>query len=736
MTGCFIGMSGVVLTYAVFRLVFGLGVRDAMVAAWMALYAFVVVVTEGLSLFSLLGRTGILSAWLSLLAAEGLVLWVNREKGTGFLVREKAVWRQWGRASRLDFPVAVWACAALLALTAVYAFLAPNFEPDAQTYHLPRVQHWLVNRSIRFYETAVARQNFQPPGFSFVICHVIALMESDRLINFVQWGAYVMSAGVASLIARELGARRHGQCVAAGLSLALPAAISQSYIAVNDQFATVPVLYFALCLIRFGRSGARGTGAWAFAAGVSIGLAGLAKQTALGYVAACAVILSAEILVRAWRSSGATKTFRLVTLLACVAVCGALCYVPHGLRNMQAYGNPFSGEPPNMLTNVRLTPRKVAVNMVKHAAAHLATPFNTLNRPIHQGVAWFAGDLLNHEDITYQGPLYDTCFRVIRPLGKATIAAANPVHFILFLVVGAVWLIHARRHFMVLTRCGLPVLAGAVLYCVIFKWQPWSARLQIPLFLLMGTGVAVWLEQSGLPRYVRKGGAVVMMGYALLHILLRPGWYMPPFLFGRGSGESGITEKMTVGDKIRRLNSQGWPKEEIRTMRATAPVELARGYSLFFTERDRQYFGDETYYGETHGLYVAMKEMIAFLKKRKALQAYSPVIGLLLSSDHGNIPADDERVPFPYEYLLWVFARNVTGVGDPRFEHFGLSEPQKLAQRYFGERPGLLISDKSRESVLERLKEAYAIQSLFSNRLFTVYEVRKRKGDNLEKAAL
>jgi len=735
MIGCLIGMSGVVLTYAVFRLVVGLGMRDAMVAAWMALYAFVVVVTEGLSFVSLLGRTGILSAWLGLLAAEGLVLWVNREKGAGFLLREKAAWRQWGRASRLDFPVAVWACAALLALTAIYAFLAPNFEPDALSYHLPRVQHWLVNRSIRFYETAIARQNFTPPGFSFVICHVIALMESDRLINFVQWCAYVMSAGVASLIARELGARRHGQCLAAGLSLALPAAISQSYIAVNDQFATVPVLTFTLCLLRTGRGGEKGSGVWAFSAGVSMGLALLTKLTSLVYLAAIAVALSLALLAWVWRNAGVGQTIRLAMMLACVAAGGFSCYVPHGIRNMRAYGDPFSGEPPGMLTNVRLTPRKVAVNMVKHASVHLATPLRAMNLPIERGVARFAGDLLDHADIVYQDPLHDTRFRVIRPLGKATVAAANPVHFILFLMVGSVWLIHARRHFVLLTRCGLPVFAGAVLYCVIFKWQPWSARLQIPLFLLMGAGVAVWLERCGLPSCVRKGGAVAIMVYALLHILLRPGWYMPPFLFGRGSAESGITENMTVGDKIRQLNISGWPKEEIRTMRATVPAVVARGYSLFFTERDRQYLGNETYLKKSEE-YERLKELTRFLENAGQGKGYSPVIGLLVSSEHGNIPSENMREPYAYEYLLWVFMRNVTGVGTPRFEHFGLSEPQKLAQQYFGERPGLLISDKSRESVLERLKEAYAIESLFSNRLFTVYEVRKRKGDHPGKAAL
>ncbi|MDD4101920.1 MAG: hypothetical protein PHU80_04730, partial [Kiritimatiellae bacterium] len=61
-----------------------------------------------------------------------------------------------------------------------------------------------------------------------------------------------------------------------------------------------------------------------------------------------------------------------------------------------------------------------------------------------------------------------------------------------------------------------------------------------------------------------------------------------------------------------------------------------------------------------------------------------------------------------------------------KFEHFGESDPDVLARRYFGGKPGLLVSDMTRPSVVERLSQSQAVECVLSNRCFAVYGVSLR----------
>ncbi|MDX9867302.1 MAG: hypothetical protein RBT78_05200 [Kiritimatiellia bacterium] len=713
------------LWYAVCRSVFRLGVRDAAWAVWLGAYAFVFVSTEALSALRALGRPGILVAWCAVLGIAGVLLWRRRRMVVPVVVTEPVVWGRALGALRSLFPVAFWVCAGLFLFTAVHAVLSPPFEIDAMTYHLPRVQHWLANRSIGFYDTAIVRQNYQAPGYSFALCHLIALTATDRWVNLIQWIAYGMGGVTASLIAREAGARLRGQGLAGLLAWSLPAAISQSFTCVNDQFAAVPVLGFVLALIRWLRAPDRMR--HGIVAGAAMGLALLAKWTALVYVAAFALPVSVAALVSVGRRSGFGRAARLAALLAFVALGGVCVILPHVARNLRMYGDPFSGEPPGMLTTVRLTPRKVAVNVVRHVATHLTFPLRVLNRPLERAVAKWAGAELNDPDITYCGAVYDWPFALIPPLGKGTASAANPLHLLLFTVAGAVWLIRWKRNRDLVMAFGLPVWIGAGMYCLLFKWQLWSARLQIPLFLLMGTGVAVWLERCRPGARVRAGVLGVMMGYAAFHLFLRPTWYLPPFLYGRGTPGGGIPEHVSVAKKVRMLMAGNWPRAELRHMARTVPPEMAWGYSLFFTPRDRQYLGNETFL-ERNTEYAVLRECLAFLLEACGRQGFCPTIGLLISSENGRLAPEARLMPYSYEYLFWALARNVTGTGFPRFAHFGTDDPERVAQRVMGGRPGLIVSDRTRERVLERLARTREVSCVQSNRLFAVYAVRPFSG--------
>ncbi len=724
----FPGISIIVLTCFGLCLTFRLAgqrLRDAVVRSWVVLGLFVFVSTEALSLGQWFKPGAITSVWALLLL--GLAGWLlrQRRRAAALLAGDRSAVAGHLRALYGSQRFVVLAVAAVLVLTLVHALLAPSFDLDSLSYHLPRATHWLANGSIRFYETAIARQNFQAPLYSFCLAHVMALTQSDLLLNLIQWVAFGVSAAVMSLIAGEMRISRRGQWLVAVLTLCIPQAVSQTIVCVNDLFAATAVMAFVLYLMRLLRSERIEWPLAALAAG-ALGVAFLAKYTALIHIAGFAVPIAVAALFRIWRRGALRQALKMAGVLMLVVVAGSALLAPQVVRNMRYYGDPLSGEPPDMLTNVNLTPKKLAVNYLRHLSMHTALPLYALNRPVERAVRRFAGDLIEDPDITYQNSLCFTDYRIFTPLGKFSANASNPLQFLFFaLLLAALVVTRLKGGGAVLEYSVVPVLCGALLYGAVFKWQPWCVRLQIPYFMLMAPGIVLWLETR---RGVLRAAPVLAylsMGYALLHIALFSDWYMPGFLYGRPSAASGLSERTALAPKILYLHHRGWPADEIRQMRSSVPEVLAGGYSLFWTDRRRLYLGN-LYHEESYYRYADSVQAMAYLQAQAGRQGRASNIGVLLSSDHGNMKPDrgftGER-PFAWEFLLWMMAENVTGQKPLKFEHFAEGEPQVLAASYFGDQEALILSDYSRESVLEKLKETRSVERVYSNSTFSVYSV-------------
>ena len=93
----------------------------------------------------------------------------------------------------------------IVCVVGLVAAVAPPNTNDALTYHMPRVVHWIQDRSVAFYPTHILRQLYLSPGSEFILLHFQILSGSDHLANFVQWFSMLGSAVAVSLIAKELG---------------------------------------------------------------------------------------------------------------------------------------------------------------------------------------------------------------------------------------------------------------------------------------------------------------------------------------------------------------------------------------------------------------------------------------------------------------------------------------------------------------------------------------------------
>jgi hypothetical protein len=105
--------------------------------------------------------------------------------------------------------------ALLAGIVGLTALLSPPNTWDAMDYHLPRMVEWIANRGVQFFPTLDFAQLIHPPWAQFTMLHLTLLWGSDRLVNLVEFSSFAGSIIGISLIARQLGAGRRGQILAA-----------------------------------------------------------------------------------------------------------------------------------------------------------------------------------------------------------------------------------------------------------------------------------------------------------------------------------------------------------------------------------------------------------------------------------------------------------------------------------------------------------------------------------------
>lgn len=362
--------------------------------------------------------------------------------------------------------------AAVLGLTLLIALLAAPNNWDSMVYHLSRVAHWAQNGTVAFYPTATLRQLFLNPWSEYALAHFFILAGGDRFVNLLQWLALPASLAGVSWIARQLGAPRSGQILAALAAATLPMSVLQATTTQNDLAAAL----WLVCLVVFLIEYVRAPSAWSLAAaGVALGLAVLTKSTAYLFA------LPFMLLFAAW----GLRRLRLAFIrpLAVLAFLALLVNLPHYARNTALFASPIGPSQETVLyRNDRFTPAVLVSNLTRNLALHLAT-VSPFNEAVYDAVAavhnWIGLDL-NDPGTTWQ----DHVFRVDRYIVNED-ASGSPFHLGL-LALTVVMLILRRRRVparAALVYAGL-LAAGLLVFSAFLRWQTWHPRLHLPLLIL------------------------------------------------------------------------------------------------------------------------------------------------------------------------------------------------------------------------------------------------------------
>jgi len=489
-----------VLLLLIFRTVYANRREAALVAAtW---WTFILVaLTEALSIDRAITRPGLAVGWFCAVAAVAVLAAVLLRKRAGNVVvpRPSDLLTSAPRLTRAEW-LMISGAAFICALVGITAIVSPPNGSDQLQYHLPRVVEWASRRSVSFFPTHYYVQLFAPPLAEWTMLHSYVLTGGDRFVGLVQWLAFVWSAIGVSLIARELGADFKGQILAAFLCVTLPQGILAASGAKNDWVLACWMTAAVFFLIRWFRAPG-----WLTTCnlGIAAGAALLSKGSVYAFLPPIVVALS----VWALRSQWKTALKRAPVALALIIVMNG----PQWARNRSLGGSILGLTAPDVAGkekyNVdRITLGGAASNVLREAAMHLATPvdgFNQRATNIVRGlISHLGGDPddraytnYGNFEIPHQYFLHDEYY------------AGNPLHLVLALFAFAAVFFVWRGGHTGATALALGIIGGFVLYCSLFKWEIWCARLHLPLFVIAGAVIAVVICQ----RFPRLTGTVVVI---------------------------------------------------------------------------------------------------------------------------------------------------------------------------------------------------------------------------------
>lgn len=519
-----------VITYILFVMVFYRGTNSsrmsiAFVKSHLVIFSFIAISTELFSLIDQITFSTFLVVWLLFLLAGCFLTYKHWNERDFTFLRPTNI--------SLVEKILLGAIFIIVITTFFTAIVFPPNNFDSMTYHLPRVLHWINNQNVSFYPTDITRQNYQMPLAEFAILHLQLLSGGDWYANLVQWVSFIVLICLAANVAEELGLNKKLQLLSALAMATLPMAILQASSTQNDLVVSAFLMSFAYFMLRLRTTFNIEN---LLFAGISLGLALLTKGTAYIYGAAIGVSLALPILLANRQQLG--RFLKVGAGMVSVVLIALALNTGHLWRTFQLYGDILPLEA-DRYRNQDMSLATLESNVLRNIALHLGTPNDQVNAYEFDLLDSLLGERLNDPKTTMSGPFHI-------PYNKHEDKAGNLIQMILILTgVFLLPLVWREGHHRKSIWYSLGIASGAILYCWVFKWQPWASRLHTPLFALATPLIAI---------VITKGIASKRIGYFISILLVL---YSLPFVLANSSRS--IVSMEWISKDRTELYFRNWP---------------------------------------------------------------------------------------------------------------------------------------------------------------------------------
>lgn len=370
--------------------------------------------------------------------------------------------------SKLDYIPLV-----IAVLTFIQGIFSAPSTTDSMVYHLPRVVYWIQEQTV-FQNIIVNPHDFKAPFGEYILTHLYFMTNSDRILFFSQWLAYICSIYLIGLIALQLGSSERLKQLVRILCATLPIAVMQASSTQIDMVLTLFVLMSLYISLIFRRQPTFGN---ALFLGVAIGLGILTKATFVIYMLLPIGILSTSVL------KNPRKVIIPLTLAAFLALLIQMRFVS---QNIQLYQSPMGQHIKQngyvlIYSNESFALSSMTSNLIKNIFTQV--PFPLVNGPIQNiiiGIHRYMG-------VEVDDPRTTICcgvwFMVPTFIYPQEDIVANPFHLFLIGMTGCFLLIFRPKNKFLSFLYILNIISFLV-FSIYLKWQPFHSRLEIPFFMI------------------------------------------------------------------------------------------------------------------------------------------------------------------------------------------------------------------------------------------------------------